>query len=139
SPEAAVEQASLVICAARSYDETPTLRGAWLRPGSTVVSIGSTLREQREVDPETISRADVIVADMVEEVLHDSGDLIAATAAGIDATERTRSLASVVGGRSSGRTDDEQIVVYKSVGSAVQDLAVAAMCVAAAEKAGVGV
>lgn len=138
SAEAAVEGASVVICAARSHDETPTLFGAWLKPGSTVVSIGSTLREQREVDPETIARADVVVADMVEEVLHDTGDLIAAKAAGIDISDRIRSLADVVAGRRDGRTRPEQIVLYKSVGSAVQDLAVAAMCVAAADKAGIG-
>lgn len=139
SAQAAVAQASLVICAARSYDESPTLHGAWLQPGSTVVSIGSTLREQREVDTEMIARADVIVADMVEEVLHDSGDLIAATAAGIDITDRVRSLADVVAGRRDGRGDPSQIVLYKSVGSAVQDLAVAAMCAEAAEKADIGV
>lgn len=138
SPEAAVSAASVVICAARSYDETPTLHGSWLQPGSTVVSIGSTLREQREVDPRTIERADVVVADMVDEVLHDTGDLIAATAAGIDVSDRIHSLADVVAGRVSGRDDPEQIVLYKSVGSAVQDLAVASMCVEAAEKAGIG-
>jgi ornithine cyclodeaminase/alanine dehydrogenase len=110
-----------------------------LRPGSTVVSIGSTLREQREVDPETIRCADVIVADMVQEVLHDTGDLIAAKAAGIDIIDRITSLADVTAGRCKGRTDPQQIVLYKSVGSAVQDLAVAAMCVEAAQKIGIGV
>jgi ornithine cyclodeaminase/alanine dehydrogenase len=133
-----VSGASVILCAARSYDETATLHGEWLQPGSTVVSIGSTVREQREVDPETIGRADVVVADMVEEVLHDTGDLIAARAAGIDISDRIRSLADVVAGRRDGRTDPRQIVLYKSVGSAVQDLAVAAMCVEAAQKAGIG-
>src|SRR4051812_48904197 len=54
SAEEAVAGATLVVCAARSRDETPTLLGKWLRPGMTVVSIGSTLPEQREVDPEVI-------------------------------------------------------------------------------------
>jgi ornithine cyclodeaminase/alanine dehydrogenase len=138
SAEDAVAAASVVICAARSHDETPTLHGAWLRAGSTVVSIGSTLREQREVDPDTIARADVVIADMVDEVLNDTGDLIAAKANGIDITDRIHSLADVVARRVAGRSDPRQIVLYKSVGSAVQDLAVAAMCVAAAEKAGIG-
>ncbi|MFW0796750.1 ornithine cyclodeaminase family protein [Gordonia sp. CPCC 205515] len=139
SPQEAVADASLVICAARSYDETPTLCGAWLKPGSTVVSIGSTLRDQREVDTDTIARADVIVADMVDEVVHDSGDLLAASAAGIDVSDHVKSLADIVSGRQPGRVHPRQNVLYKSVGSAVQDLAVAAMCVAAAEKASVGV
>jgi ornithine cyclodeaminase/alanine dehydrogenase len=138
SAQAAVAAASLVICAARSRDGTPTLQGTWLRPGTTVVSIGSTLPEQREVDTDVIARADVIVADVVDEVLDDTGDLIAARAAGIDAAGKTSSLADVVAGRRPGRADEKQIVLYKSVGSAVQDLAVAAMCVRKAEQLGIG-
>ncbi|MDV6286091.1 ornithine cyclodeaminase family protein [Rhodococcus jostii] len=138
SPQAAVANASVVICAARSYDESPILLGAWLEPGMTVVSIGSTVREQREVDPEVIARADVVIADVLEEVLHDSGDLIAATQAGIDVTDRIAALSDLVSGTHPGRTTTEQIVVYKSVGSAVQDLAVAAMCADAARKSGLG-
>ncbi|MEV4239165.1 MULTISPECIES: ornithine cyclodeaminase family protein [unclassified Nocardia] len=138
SPQAALAGANLVICAARSYDESPILLGEWLQPGTTVVSIGSTVREQREVDPEVIARADVVIADVLEEVLHDSGDLIAAAAAGIDVTDRIAALSDLVSGRHPGRTTAEQIVVYKSVGSAVQDLAVAAVCADAARKAGLG-
>ena len=103
SPEAAVAGTSLVICAARSYDETPILLGRWLEPGMTVVSIGSTVREQREVDAEVIARADVVIADVLDEVLHDSGDLVAARQAGIE-PRRIASLADLVGGRESGRT-----------------------------------
>ena len=53
-----------------------------------MVSVGSTVPEQREVDAETIARADVIVADVVDEVLRDTGDLIAARSAGTDVTGR---------------------------------------------------
>lgn len=138
SAEAAVEKATLVICAARSRDESPTLRGAWLRPGMTVVSIGSTLPEQREVDSEVLSRCDLLVADVLSEVLEDTGDLIAAREAGIDVGPKAVALADVVSGRHPGRTDDDQIVLYKSVGSALQDLAVAGMCVGRAEQLDLG-
>jgi ornithine cyclodeaminase/alanine dehydrogenase len=138
SAEAAVSGASLVVCAARSRDESPTLHGAWLRPGVTVVSIGSTLPEQREVDPDVLDRADVVVADMVEEVLHDTGDLIAARAAGIDPAAKTTSLADVASGRHPGRSTPDQVVVYKSVGAAMQDIAVASRCALVAEQRGVG-
>jgi alanine dehydrogenase len=138
TPEAAVAEASLVICAARSRDESPTLYAEWLSPGATVVSIGSTLPEQREVDTAVIDRAAFMVSDMVEEVLDDTGDLIAACAAGIDATAKTCSLADLVSGRHPGRTADDQIALYKSVGSAVQDLAVASMCARAAQELGLG-
>jgi alanine dehydrogenase len=138
SAEAAVAGANLVICAARSHDESPVLLGRWLVPGMTVVSVGSTLPEQREVDAETIARADVIVADVVDEVLRDTGDLIAARSAGTPVADRVASLAGLVSGALAGRTHNSQIALYKSVGSAVQDLAVAAMCVRAALDGGLG-
>ncbi len=134
----AVAGADIVICAARSRDETPTLRGEWLRPGMTVVSIGSTLPEQRELDEDAIRRADLIVADMVDEVVHDTGDMIAATAVGVAFADKTVDLSAVIGGRHPGRTSAEQIVLYKSVGAAIQDLAVAALCVERAAMLGIG-
>lgn len=138
SAAAAVDGASLVIAAARSHDESPVLLGEWLQPGMTVVSIGSTLPEQREVDPAVIARSDVIIADVVDEVLEDTGDLITARAAGIDVADQVGSLADLVGGRHPGRTDAGQIALYKSVGSAAQDLAVAAMCLRKARELGLG-
>lgn len=134
--EAAVAGAQLVVCAARSYDETPILRGAWLRPGMTVVSIGSTVPGQREVDPEVIARAGLVIADVPGEVLHETGDLIAARAEGVDADSKTASLTDLVAGRHPGRADPAHIVLYKSVGSALQDLAVAGACVRAASSRG---
>jgi len=138
SAQATVEAADVVVCAARSRDETPTLLGAWLRPGTTVLSIGSTLPEQREVDAEVIARADLLVADMLEEVLEETGDLITARAEGIDASDKAITLADLVSGRHPGRERADQIVLYKSVGSAVQDLAVAGMCALAAQSQGMG-
>jgi len=136
--EAAVRDADLVICAARSHDESPILLGEWLASGSTVVSIGSTLPEQREVDPETMRRADLIVADELREVLDETGDALAARRDGIDLDSKTVSLSDLVSGRAPGRQDDRQVLLYKSVGGAIQDLAVAAMCVARAREAGLG-
>lgn len=138
SAQAAVAASDLVICAARSRDESPTLLGTWLRPGMTVISIGSTLPEQRELDADAIARSDVIVADMVEEVAHDTGDMLIAAREGVDFSSKLVSLADVVSGHHPGRTTPEQILTYKSVGAAVQDLAVAAMCVARARSMGIG-
>lgn len=138
SARAATEEADVVICAARSRDETPTLQGAWLKLGMTIVSIGSTLPEQREIDPEAIARADLIVADMVEEVAEETGDMIAATDAGIEFRDKLIGLGELVAGMLPGRTDPDQIILYKSVGGALQDLAVAAMCLRKAQVAGIG-
>lgn len=139
SPEAAVMGADVVLCAARSRDETPVLRGAWLPAGSTVVSLGSTLPEQREVDEDTFARAACIVADMPDEVSHDTGDAIAATKAGVDFSAKMVPLADLVAGRVTPRRSNAEIVLYKSVGSALQDIAVAEMLLARARRLGRGI
>jgi len=139
SAEAAVQGVDVVLCAARSRDESPVLRGAWLPAGATVVSLGSTLPEQREVDEETMARAACIVADMPEEVSHDTGDGIAAAKAGVDIAGTLVPLSDLVAGRIAPRRSDSDIVLYKSVGSALQDIVVAEMLLARARQLGVGV
>jgi ornithine cyclodeaminase/alanine dehydrogenase len=123
TPEAAVAGADVILCAARARGEVPVLGGAWLRPGATVLSIGSTLPEQREVDVETIARAGLIVADMPDEVKHATGDMIAARAAGIDIAGRTCGLEALIRGER--RREAGTIALYKSVGSGLQDIVAA--------------
>jgi alanine dehydrogenase len=138
SARAAVEGADLVIAAARSHDETPILEGAWLRPGMMVVSIGSTVAEQREVDPEVIARAETIVADVPDEVANETGDMIAARQAGIAFDDKIVSLGEIVRGSRTVRQSQDNIVVFKSVGSGLQDIAVSELCYAKAMTEGVG-
>jgi len=135
----AVEGADIVIAAARSHDETPILEGAWLEAGMMVVSIGSTVPEQREVDPEVVRRADVIVADVPEEVADETGDMIAAREAGVAFKDRMVPLADLVAGRVTVQQARDNIVLFKSVGSGLQDIAVSEMCYAKAEAVGVGI
>ncbi|MFT3821487.1 MAG: ornithine cyclodeaminase family protein [Rubrivivax sp.] len=138
SAEAIVQGADVVICAARSHDESPVIRGAWLPAGVTVVSLGSTLPEQREVDEDTMSRAVRIVADMPDEVAHETGDAIAAAKAGVDLPSRLVPLSDLVSGRIEPRRSADDIVLYKSVGSALQDIVIAEMLVARAQQQGRG-
>lgn len=134
SAEDAVRGADLVLCAARSHDETPTLRGAWLEPDAVVVSVGSTLPEQREVDEETLARAALIVADMPGEVQHETGDGLAAAKAGIDLSAKVSPLTDLAAGRI--RRPERGIAIYKSVGSALQDIVIAEMILNRASAAG---
>ena len=138
SADEAVHDADLVLATARSRDERPTLRGASLRPGAIVVSIGSTLPEQRELDVDTIGRAGVIVADVPDEVAAETGDMIAAAAAAIDVTSKLVSLADVVGGAGVPPRPAGSIAIYKSVGSALQDVTVSELCLRRARERGLG-
>jgi ornithine cyclodeaminase/alanine dehydrogenase len=125
SPAAVVAGCDLLIAAARSRDETPIFRGADLRQGMIVVSIGSTLPEQREIDPEAIARCDLIVADEPHEVANQTGDFIAARRAGVKFDDKLASLTELVMGSLKDRLAVSRLTMFKSVGAGIQDIAVA--------------
>jgi ornithine cyclodeaminase/alanine dehydrogenase len=125
SPGAVVAGSDLLVAAARSRDETPIFRGADLREGMIVISIGSTLPEQREIDPETIARCDLIVADEPEEVSHQTGDCIAARKAGVNFDDKLAPLSDLVTGKLDDRLAASRLTMFKSVGAGIQDIAVA--------------
>jgi ornithine cyclodeaminase/alanine dehydrogenase len=137
SPEQAVAGADLVLCAARSRDESPTVLAEWIRDDATIVSIGSTTPAQRELPSALLARSSLVVVDGLDEVLHGSGDMIAARAEGIDVDERTVSLTSVLCGEHA--VDRESgIRIYKSTGAGLQDIVVAEALVDLARVRGVG-
>jgi ornithine cyclodeaminase/alanine dehydrogenase len=136
SAEAAVAAASIVVAAARSHDETPILAGRWLRDGMLVVSIGSTLPEQREIDEEVVSRCDLIVCDIPDEVIHETGDMLAAKAAGVQFEHKIVSLNDLMTGMAADKLAAARRPMFKSVGAAIQDVVVAELVVDKARAAG---
>lgn len=125
SPAELVAGCDLLVAAARSRDETPIFRGADLRDGMAVVSIGSTLPEQREIDTETIARCGLIVADEPDEVGRQTGDFIAARRAGVAFDDKLASLSDLVLGKLQERLAASRLTMFKSVGAGIQDIAVA--------------
>lgn len=124
-PEAAVADCTIAIAAARSHDETPVLLGKWLRPGMMVVSIGSTMPEQREIDEEVVDKCDLIVCDALDEVVHETGDMIAAAKAGIEFRHKMVDLNAAMSGHANAQIAAARLSMFKSVGAAIQDLVVA--------------
>jgi ornithine cyclodeaminase/alanine dehydrogenase len=137
SAERAVRGADLVLCAARSRDEAPTVEAQWVGDDATVVSIGSTTPAQRELPAELIARATLVVVDGVAEVLHGSGDMLAARAAGVHVEALTASLNAVLLGERAVDLD-RGIRIYKSTGAGLQDIVVAEAVVDLARERGVG-
>ncbi|HEV8721554.1 MAG TPA: ornithine cyclodeaminase family protein [Candidatus Binatia bacterium] len=117
----AVSGCGLVVAAVKSTETA--LLGEWLEPGTHVNSVGTARPEQREIDPATFQRSAVIVVDTREGVFGEAGDVIAAK--GIVLPEQVYELAELVTGRAPARCDDQQITLFKSVGSAHQDVAIA--------------
>ncbi len=124
-----------VVVAAVSSNET-VLYGAWLTPGMHVNSVGTARPTQREIDPATFQRADIIVVDTKEGVLTEAGDALAAKDV-ID-PDKVYELGALVTGRAPSRSNDDQITLFKSVGSAVQDIALAIRVYQNAKEKGIG-
>ena len=122
-PEA-VRQASIVSCVTLST--APLLRGEWLQPGAHVDLVGAFTPAMRECDGDTLRRARVWVD--TPEALAKAGDLLQAMAEGaFDAARLQGTLADLCRG-AAGRRSAGEITLFKSVGTALEDLA-AAECV----------
>ncbi|MHA3794485.1 ornithine cyclodeaminase family protein [Sphingomonas sp. YL-JM2C] len=136
SVQEAVADADIILCAARSRGEEPLLFGDWVKPGTTIVSIGSTVPSQREIDHSVAAVADLIVCDMREEVLEQTGDMIAARQAGIDVEGKSFSLTELMSGALDRKLAETSIPMFKSVGGGLQDIVIAEMALERALAAG---
>jgi ornithine cyclodeaminase len=123
SLEEAVGWAHTVSCATLSQD--PLVRGAWLKPGQHVDLVGGFTPAMREADDEAISRARVYV-DTYAGATKEAGDIVQPLANGtLDVKQIAGELAELAQGRVSGRSFHNQITLFKSVGTALEDLAAA--------------
>jgi ornithine cyclodeaminase len=109
-----------IITAATTSTE-PVIEGANVPPGCHVSGVGSFRAGMCEFDVELISRAAVFVESR-SAAREEAGELIAANAAGVSDPKAWSEVGEVVAGRRPGRTSDEQITFYKSVGQAAFDL-----------------
>jgi alanine dehydrogenase len=134
-PEAAVEGADILITITSARE--PVLRGAWLRPGVHLNAAGSNALLRRELDEEAIARADLIVIDSRAQGQIEAGDFLEPLERGRLQWERVYELRDVVAGRV-GRAHPEQITLFKSLGIALEDVAVAAVAYERARAQGVG-
>lgn len=126
-----------VLVVATLTDGTPAMYGRWLEPGTHVVSVGSTMPTQREIDPEVWERAHRIVVD-TDRLFSESGDALAAIEAGTLDRSRVRLLHELVAGTASGRVEADEITLYKSVGTGMQDIALANLAYRRAVDHGLG-
>lgn len=131
---AAVGEADIVSSATLSTE--PLIHGAWLRPGSHLDLIGSFTPQMRETDDDCYAGAQLFVD--TAEALAKSGDLLGPMARGVFAAGDVQgTLAELCRGSRAGRRSADERTVFKSVGTALEDLA-AAMLVVEATSAGAG-
>jgi len=124
--------ADIISCATSSAQ--PVLAGKWLRPGAFVDLVGGFSPDKREADDDAVLRSRLFV-DTHEGALAEAGDLIQPLRRGLIARDRIEGeLADLVSGRATGRRGADEIILFKSVGTAIEDLCAAKLIVAAARQ-----
>ncbi|MFI6520852.1 ornithine cyclodeaminase family protein [Spirillospora sp. NPDC050679] len=113
----------MAIVAACSLSREPVVRGRWLKPGTTVVSVGSFEPDRAEVDAEVLRRAAAVVVDDPDTAAAHAGPVMRALRDGDLRRPDLIALGAVLTGRRAARTGPEDIVFYNSVGLGVQDAA----------------
>jgi ornithine cyclodeaminase len=122
--EPAVRAADIVSCA--TLAEAPLVQGRWLQPGCHLDLIGSFTPAMREADDDCLRDAALYVD--TEEALQKSGDLIGPLARGVFTAGDVRgTLAALARGEVTGRRGVAERTVFKSVGTALEDLAAAVL------------
>jgi ornithine cyclodeaminase/alanine dehydrogenase-like protein (mu-crystallin family) len=115
-----------VVCTS-TWSGRPVVSDADIASGTHVNAIGAYKPDMREIPGETMGRSTVFV-DSREACLAEAGDLVMAMGEGhIDPAASPAEIGEVLSGSRAGRTDDSEITIFKSVGNAVQDLAVAGL------------
>ena len=132
----AVERADLVVTATDS--PRPVVRGKWLDAGVHLNAIGANRLNSRELDAAVIQRCAFIAADSVEQAHAEAGDLAAAVAGRVLEWDQVHELARVVAGRVRGRRRAKDVTLFKSLGLAIEDLAVGALVYERAREEGLG-
>jgi ornithine cyclodeaminase/alanine dehydrogenase-like protein (mu-crystallin family) len=136
SAEEAVAGADIVVTATSSHE--PVLRWEWLAPGTHVNAVGSSIPVAREIDTATMAGARLFV-DRRESTINESGDYLMAHREGAIGPENiVAEIGDVLIGAAGGRTDDEQITLFKSLGLAVEDLAAVRHVYLKAKESGAG-
>ena len=121
--DAGLREADIVTCATTSRE--PLVRGMQVRAGTHVDLVGAFTPDMRESDDELLARAEVFV-DTRAGALKEAGDLVMPIAAGAFGRERVRAeLAELCAGAHPGRRTRDEITLFKSVGTALEDLAAA--------------
>lgn len=121
--EQSVRASDVVSCATLAH--TPLIKGAWLKAGQHVDAVGAYRPDMRETDDALITRARIF-CDTKTGAMKEGGDLAQPLASGVLSPERVEAdLFDLLRGRHKGRDGAQDITFFKSVGTAIEDLAAA--------------
>lgn len=119
--EAAVRDADIIVTATSSRE--PVLRREWIRAGTHINAVGSSIPAARELDGAAVAASSLFV-DRRESTINESGDFLFAVREGLLDQEHIRAeIGEILEGTAKGRTSNDEITLFKSLGLAIEDLA----------------
>jgi ornithine cyclodeaminase/alanine dehydrogenase-like protein (mu-crystallin family) len=135
-PEMAAEDKDIVITATTSRE--PVVNGHWIAEGTHINAIGSNFLGKAEIDAVTVRRCESIVVDSKDQARLEAGDFVQPLEDGSIHWADIHELGQVIVGRYTGRAHPQDVTLFKSLGIAIEDLAVAVRVYAKAQAEGVG-
>lgn len=137
SAEQAVRDADVIVLATAST--VPVIEADWVAPGSHVIAVGACRPTDREVDGRLVARS-LVVVDSRAAAMLEAGDILLAIGEGAIGPEHLHAeLGEVAGGTKTGRQDDAQVTLFKSLGLAIEDVVSAGMAYRRAQATGCGI
>jgi ornithine cyclodeaminase/alanine dehydrogenase-like protein (mu-crystallin family) len=135
-PEMAAEKKDIIITATTSRE--PVLSGQWVAEGTHINAIGSNFLGKAELDTVAVRRCAVIAVDSKDQARIEAGDFQQPLEEGSLHWADVRELGQIIVGRYAGRKHPQDVTLFKSLGIAIEDVAVAARVYARAQAEGVG-
>lgn len=135
-PEDVIDETDIIITSTTSAE--PVFKGEWLQAGVHINAIGGNFLFKREIDETAVKRSNIIVVESKEQSKIEAGELLPLIEKGRLQWEGIHELGEVVAGKIKGRKKNEDITLFKSLGVAIEDIAVAAHIYELAKAKGIG-
>jgi ornithine cyclodeaminase/alanine dehydrogenase-like protein (mu-crystallin family) len=136
SAEEAVRRSQIVTTITTSRE--PVVHGEWLQPGTHINAAGGNALLRRELDDEAIVKSDRIVVDSIEQSRVEAGEFTGVLETGKRHWEDFVELRDVAAGLKPGRIHDADITLFKSLGIAIEDVALGRLVYERAVERGLG-
>lgn len=136
--EDALAGADIVCTATSTSSPLPLMEEKYVRPGMHFNAIGGVDESACELPPRSLARGYTVV-EQREAALAEAGEVLQAIRLGVTTPERIVEIGDIVTGRARARSSADEVTIFKSVGVAIQDAAIAALVYDKALAVGVGV
>lgn len=123
SPKSTLKDADIVVTSTTSKE--PVFDGKFVEKGMHITAIGNNFLFKREIDEKTIQNSSIVVVEDIEQTKLEAGEFLTLIDKGKMYWDQFVELKNVVSGKVDSRNSDSDITLFKSVGIAIEDIAIA--------------